>query len=243
MGSALVQIGVLALLAVGGAGPSVTPGAALCEAAGQGAAERVRALLAEGVDVNARDVSGRTALVRGVEAASLPTVRALLEGGADVDASDRSGLTPLIAAALLGEADIADALLAAGADPDMRHRGYGTALDVAERAGRTALADLLRAHGARGSGHSTGDSVCVRPWDGAGYCGRILAIEGVRYRLRVTTLVGCTGGCEARPCSGERPVGGEARGRLDVGDELWVESACLTDVGCPTGVEPTRGTR
>jgi hypothetical protein len=100
---------------------------------------------------------------------------------------------------------------------------------VAERSGQAALAHLLRARGARGSGKSVGDTVCVRPWQGDGYCGVVEAVDPTRAQLRVTGLVGCGRGCAAETaCSAGRPVG---PGGLSAGDALWVPFSCLTHTG------------
>jgi hypothetical protein len=230
------------LLAAAGSGPATAPASAdeqaLRAAAGAGDQAGVRTLLQRGVRVDARDESGATALLSAARSGNLAVVRDLIAAKADVDASDRNGLTPLIEAARLGSADLLQALLDAGASPDRQSRALGTALDVVEHAGRTDLAAQLRAHGARGSGHSVGDPVCVRLWQGSGYCATITAIKGPRYALRVTRLVGCADGCSPEPtCSDNRPVGGRNRGALVVGDELWVESACLTNTGLIAGAQ------
>ena len=180
-------------------------------------------------DANERDASGRPALVVAAASGRLQTVRALLRAGAVPDATDRSGWTALHEAAHKGDLALARALLDAGATPDVRSRGRGTALDVAERAGQNAIAELLRERGARGSGKSIGDTVCVRPWQGNGYCGSVEAVDPTRLQLRVTRLVGCEQGCAAEaPCSGGRPLGS---GGLGTGDALWVPFSCLTHTG------------
>ena len=178
---------------------------------------------------DARDAAGRPALVAAAASGQAARVQALLREGASPDAADRSGWTALHEAAQRGDLATAGALLDAGALPDLRSRSRGTALDVAERSGQAALARLLRARGARGSGKSIGDTVCVRPWRGDGYCGTVEAVDATRARLRVTRLVGCGQGCPAEaPCSAGRPVGAAG---LAPGDELWVPFSCLTHTG------------
>ena len=150
--------------------------------------------------------------------------------GADPDAADRSGWTGLHQAADKGDLSLARAFLEAGAHPDLRSRARGTPLDVAERSGRLELAGLLRQHGARGSGKSIGDTVCVRPWRGDGYCGVVEAADPTRYRLRVSRVVGCAAGCEPEPsCSGGR--GGGRRAASARATSLWVPASCLTHTG------------
>jgi hypothetical protein len=168
-------------------------------------------------------------LVAAVVRGDAAEVAALVRRGADPDAADRSGWTALHLAAETGDAALAGLLLDAGALPDMRSRARGTPLDVAERAGRTEIARLLRLHGARGSGKSIGDAVCVRPWGGDGYCGVVEGADPTRYRLRVSRVVGCAGGCAPDPaCSAGQPVGTVGLGE---GDVLWVPASCLTHTG------------
>ncbi len=186
------------------------------------------ALLVAGAASAGEDESSRrltAAVARGDGAQAL----AFLREGADPDAADRSGWTGLHLAADKGDLSLARAFLEAGAHPDLRSRDRGTPLDVAERAGRLELAGLLRRHGARGSGKSIGDTVCVRPWRGDGYCAVVEAADPTRYRLRVSRLVGCAAGCEPEPlCSGGREVGASS---LGPGDVVWVPASCLTHTG------------
>jgi hypothetical protein len=169
------------------------------------------------------------ALLRAARAGDLAGVRRALREGADVDAPGPSGRTALVAATTSGDAAVVEALLAAGAWPDARDRGDATPLDVAQRDGRADLVDLLRRHGARGSGKSVGDLVCVRPWKGEGFCGRVRTIDHPRYFLEVTRLEGCDQGCAADPqCSEGRAVGGRGDGAVAVRTSLWVSSSCLT---------------
>ena len=156
-------------------------------------------------------------------------VAALVRQGADPDAADRSGWTGLHLAAEAGDQALARLLLDAGAHPDLRSRARGTPLDIAETTGRTEIARLLRRHGARGSGKSIGDTVCVRPWQGDGYCAVVEAADPTRYRLRVSRVVGCTAGCAPDPaCSAGQVVGADG---LAEGSVLWIPASCLTHTG------------
>lgn len=115
--------------------------------------EESRRLLAQGADVNLRDLGGRTALHWAVDAGiggSVETVRALLEAGADVNAQDNIGWTPLhhLAARANPErgVEIASLLLQAGADPGITNSDGATPEQLAR--GRTyghAWAERFRA--------------------------------------------------------------------------------------------------
>jgi len=161
----------------------------------------------------------------------LLVLRARLRAGVDVNAVSKDGTTALIEAATGGQVAAAEALLEAGADVNANQRGYGSPLDAAERAGHAELAALLRERGARSaSGRAVGDTVCVRPWDGDGYCGTVEAASRASYRIRITSVVGCEKGCPARAeCSARRAVGGP--GGLGPGDTVETVSWCLTHTG------------
>jgi hypothetical protein len=223
-------VGALVILAAASVGAADDAAQRLLAAAARGDAAHVGALLREGADPGARDASFRPALLLAAAAGRPEAVRALLRAGASADAGDRSGWTALHQAAENGDLATARMLLDAGATPDLRSRARGTALDVAERGGRAELARLLRARGARGSGKSIGDTVCVRPWMGEGYCGVVEAVDSTRFRLRVSEIVGCERGCAAeQACSAGRSVGGA--GGITSGDVLWVPASCLTHTG------------
>jgi len=89
-------------------------------AARQGDLAAVKALLAQGVDVNARHPSTATALWFAAEKGHLEVVRLLVEKGADVNVEISSfGETPLMGAAWKGHNEVVKLLLArnaAGAD-------------------------------------------------------------------------------------------------------------------------------
>ena len=174
--------------------------------------------------------SGDAALHRAAREGDVAGLRSLLAAGAPPTLPSSSGRTPLMEAAIRGRIEIVRLLISAGADVNISDRGVGTALEVAEREGYTELAALLRQSGARTSGRSVGDEVCVRPWKGDGYCGIVEAIDKNRYRIRVTEIVGCAGGCPAMAaCSAGKPVGGS--GGLKAGDAITTESSCLTHTG------------
>jgi ankyrin repeat protein len=180
-----------------------------------------------------RDAHGLTPLIAAAAAGRTDTVHTLLAQGASVDATAADGRTALIAATQAGQTDAVRALIAAGANVNWSARSTGTALNMAENRGETAIAALLRAAGARSTGKSVGDTVCVRPWSGSGFCGTVQSFSVRSVQIQISRIVGCTNGCTARPdCSAGLVVGG-ANG-LQTGDTVAVPSWCLTQ----TGVRP-----
>ena len=108
----------------------------------------VRALLDEGVDVDAAQPDGATALHWAAYLDDLETTRLLIEAGAAVDAANELGATPLYLACENGNPAMVRALLAAGASPDATLPSGETALMTAARTGSAGAVAALVAHGA-----------------------------------------------------------------------------------------------
>jgi ankyrin repeat protein len=72
-------------------------------------------VLSSSFDVDARDRSGRTALMLAILSGHADVVDALLAHGAAVNAADLSGVRPLQMARIKGNEAIIDSLLRAGA--------------------------------------------------------------------------------------------------------------------------------
>ena len=120
----------------------------LVAAAKNGDVATVLSLLEEGVDVNAPQGDGATALHWAVHRSALETVEALIRAGANVNAVNDLGVTPLWLACLNGDALSADRLLAAGASANVVLQSGETALMTAARTGNVDVVALLLAHGA-----------------------------------------------------------------------------------------------
>lgn len=81
---------------------------------------RVRALLDQHVDVNARSADGSTALLWAAHWNALETGRLLIRAAADPSAANAFGMTPLSQACTNGSPAFVDLLLKAGANPNTR---------------------------------------------------------------------------------------------------------------------------
>jgi ankyrin repeat protein len=106
-------------------------------------------LIDAGVDLNAKDNSGWTALKHASLIGHDDVVRALIEAGADLDLADREGWTPLISAASRAAWSTMDLLMDAGADVNRQADGGTTALRevVARRLMRHTIVFLSRMSG------------------------------------------------------------------------------------------------
>ncbi|GMH41650.1 hypothetical protein BSKO_09560 [Bryopsis sp. KO-2023] len=103
--------------------------ASLIRAASSGETEQVETLLAAGVNVDAINPIGWSALTAACTANHLATVEALIEAGADIDHEAAGGITPLMAASTEGHLEVIRFLLESGADRNIEAAGK-TALDM-----------------------------------------------------------------------------------------------------------------
>ena len=111
--------------------PAAVPPDALHRAARAGDIEGLKRALAAGVDVDARDGRGWTALMHAVNQGWTLLVPVLLQGAAVVDMRAPDGATALFMAAVHGHTEIAALLMKAGADISIRGPQGQTAVDVA----------------------------------------------------------------------------------------------------------------
>jgi ankyrin repeat protein len=123
--------------------------APVAEAAMTGDREAVRALLKQGVDVNAAMGDGMTALHWAAKKGDVELAQMLLYAGANVKAMTRlGGFTPLIMASETGNAAMIDMLLKAGAEAKVATTNGTTPLMLAAVAGRAEAVTLLIDKGA-----------------------------------------------------------------------------------------------
>ena len=108
---------------------------AFLNAAGQGDAVKLVALLACGVDIEAKNFRGSTALIFAAAAGHLNCCRLLLEGGANREATDNDGRSVLMRASR--HIDCVRLLVNSSVNIEARDKDGVTALMHAAAAGRT----------------------------------------------------------------------------------------------------------
>ena len=110
-------------------------GISAIDAARNGDADALRALLKRGADVNAAAPDGTTALHWASYRDSLDSADLLIRAGARVDAANDLGATPLWMASLNGSSAMVRRLLEAGARPNLALLLGETPLMIASRSG------------------------------------------------------------------------------------------------------------
>jgi uncharacterized protein len=125
--------------------PSREADGRLIAASRTGDLDRVRALLDSGADVQARDVSGATALVAAAYGNHLDVAAALIEAGADVNVKDETEQSAyLIATSEVGDdTRLLELTLAHGADVDAKDSYNGTGLIRAADRGYVRIVERL----------------------------------------------------------------------------------------------------
>ncbi|MAP86232.1 hypothetical protein CMK16_02470 [Candidatus Poribacteria bacterium] len=146
-------------------------GSDIWAATGAGDIEAVKQHLAKGMDVDAKNKDGATALHVAAILGQYEVAELLIQKGANVNVSGDDGGTALHAAAFLGQYEVAKLLVQKGADVNARKNDGVTAMDVLKvdwgttefiarllqiqvdrekvEAGRAQIVELLRQHGTK----------------------------------------------------------------------------------------------
>lgn len=138
--------------------------------------EKVEAQLGKGLNVNARDENGNTALAMAITCRKPDLARKLVEAGAEVNTTRGDHTSMLALAIISGDRELVEYLLAKGADVN-RVEGYGftTPLMVAARRGSMEFTELLLAHGAKVDARSR-DGKGVIEWALSGSSPEVIAL-------------------------------------------------------------------
>ena len=127
-----------------------TGGAKLIQAVKDGDLQTVQDLLTSGVEGNAKDYDGKTALGWAAYKGHTEIVKLLLEKGADVNAKTNKGITALMLAAEQNHMEITKILLAKDTDINAKttDNGQTALMTAATKSGHTAIVGLLLENGA-----------------------------------------------------------------------------------------------
>ncbi len=144
----LAGVGTLVCLCLAGPAAAADSDLRLVNAAADQDKAAVRALLEQGVDVNATRADGATALLWAVHFNDTEMADLLMRAGAKVNAGDDHGVTPLALACENANVAMVEKLLAAGANPNAAQTSGLTPLMIAAHTGKVSVVQALIARGA-----------------------------------------------------------------------------------------------
>lgn len=134
----------------------------------------LKRLLEDGVDLEAKDKYGRTALSRAAREGYQKGVESLIESGANLDSKDMNGWTPLSWAAYNGHETVVESLLEKGANLESRDESGWTPLLWAAHNGHEIVVELLLEKGAN---LESGDDSGGTPLSWAAHNGHETVVE------------------------------------------------------------------
>ena len=226
----LTVLAMVAVLLCAGVGAARAE-SPLVDAVKAGNTARVRALLAQRVDVNAAQADGTTPLHWAANGDVPEIVQLLVRAGANVRAGNRYGATPLWLAALNGNAKAMAMLLEAGADANTSATEGETVLMVAARTGTVEGVNSLLARGANPNAKEGWRGQTALMW---------AAAEG--HAAVIETLVSKGADVHARSTAGFTALLFAARaGRIAAVDALLKVGADLNESLPVRGRRPAQG--
>ena len=141
-------ITIIAAVLLVGCGPSGAE-KSLIDAAGSGNIEAVKQAIADGANVEVKNVFSITPLHFASAKGHKEIVELLIAEGSDVNAKNVGGETPLDSAAYWGHKEVAKLLISRGADVNAKDEDGKTPLDYAIGRKHPETAELLRKHGGK----------------------------------------------------------------------------------------------
>jgi uncharacterized protein (TIGR02145 family) len=110
--------------------------------------ESIRSLKKSGIDLEAKNSEGKTAMFFAAMLGKIESIKCLKELGANVNAVDNDGLTPIFAAAMAGQVASIECLVALGAEINAKERNGCTPIFLATFVGQTESMKCLKKLGA-----------------------------------------------------------------------------------------------
>lgn len=156
-----ITVVAMLLFVAGSAAASDTP---VADASQSRDTEHLKALLAQGADVDASQPDGATALHWAVHWDDLSATNALIAAGAAADIANDYGVTPLLLAASNGSDAMIEVLLRTGADPNAAMPSGETALMAAVRSGSLEAVEQLVRHRADVNASQTSKGQTALMW-------------------------------------------------------------------------------
>ena len=186
------------------------PDERLIDAVKRGDQAAVESLLKQGVDVNARQGDGATALHWAAHHDDRAMVERLIRAGASVQAANELGVTPLLLACTNGSARVVEALLSAGANPNAAAEGRETPLMVASWTGNADVVRRLQGYAATRSDEPAAPvNVSTLVQDAITLTRALWKDEAEARGVRIDVVADLELGLRAHDEARTRPVGSE----------------------------------
>jgi ankyrin repeat protein len=133
----------------------------LIEAAKVGDISKVRTLLEQGAEINAKDPDGKTVLAWVSAKSHINIANLLIDKGANVNEGDNDNTTPLVIAVATGNIEMVKVLLSHDANPNVETKSGLTPIYIVASQGYEEIAVLLLQKGADPNKKSFGLSPLV----------------------------------------------------------------------------------